>query len=100
MIHAGSLPIRSDSDTCAVVVGFLKDLSWTVVVLFSLIFAACCFLAVLWSKREWQSRKIRIGMFLEREYNNLKDKEEEVPPPSSPGADDAPTKEIRRDDAW
>jgi hypothetical protein len=78
-----------------VVVGFLKDLSWTVVVLFCLIFAACCFLAVLWSKREWQSRKIRIGMFLEREYNNP-EKEEPLPPE----ADDAPTKEIRRDDAW
>jgi hypothetical protein len=76
-------------------VGFLRDLSWTVVVLFLMILAACCFLAVLWSRREWHSRKIRVGMFLEREYNKPDDPVElEVEPP-----DEAPT-EIRRDDAW
>jgi hypothetical protein len=83
-----------------VIVAFLKDLSWTVVVLFSLIFAACCFLAVLWSKREWQSRKIRVGMFLEREYNNPEEMEAGVPPPTPPPppADEAPTK--GDGDAW
>ena len=74
------------------VVAFLKDLSWTVVVLFCLILAACCFLAVLWSRREWQSRKIRVGMFLEREY---RDEQDEAKPPE----DEAPT-EIRSPDAW
>jgi len=74
-------------------VGFLKDLSWTVVVLFCLILAACCFFAVLWSKREWNSRKIRVGMFLEREYSHDDPVEEELPA-------DEDTKEIRRDDAW
>jgi hypothetical protein len=77
------------------VVGFLKDLSWTVVVLFCLILAACCFLAVLWSRREWHSRKIRVGMFLEREYNSPEETDQiKAGPP-----DEAPT-EIRRDDAW
>ena len=78
------------------VVGFLKDLSWTVVVLFCLILAACCFLAVLWSRREWQSRKIRVGMFLEREYGQGPEVDEEAEPPPD---DDAPT-EIRSPDAW
>jgi hypothetical protein len=86
-----------------VIVAFLKDLSWTVVVLFCLILAACCFLAVLWSRREWQSRKIRVGMFLEREYGQAPEEMEPgVPPPTPPPppADEAPTKELRKDDAW
>jgi len=79
-----------------VVVGFLKDLSWTVVVLFCLILAACCFLAVLWSRREWQSRKIRVGMFLEREYGQGPEVEEEAEPLPD---DEADTKEMKKD-AW
>lgn len=76
----------------------LKDITWHVIVLFALLFAVICFLAVLWSKREWNSRKIRVGMFLEREYLTKEQQEEKkVPPP--PAADEAPTQEIRRDDA-
>jgi len=75
-----------------VVVGFLKDLSWTVVVALVLILGVICFLAVLWSKREWNSRKIRVGMFLEREY---RDEQDEAKLPE----DEAPT-EIRSPDAW
>ena len=81
------------------VVAFLKDISWAVVVALLIVFGVICFLAVLWSKREWNSRKIRVGMFLEREYMLKKEREEmEGSPP--PPSDDAPTKEIRRDDAW
>lgn len=42
--------------------------TWPVVVLAVVVFTALCFLAVLWSRREWNSRKIRLGVFLEREY--------------------------------
>lgn len=79
---------------------FLQDVSWAVVVSLVIILAACCFLALLWSRREWNSRKIRVGMFLEREYG-VDEMEPGSPPPapSSPPSDEADTKEMNRD-AW
>jgi hypothetical protein len=80
---------------------FFKDLTWTVVVALALILGVCCFFAVIWSKREWNSRKIRVGMFLEREYQHDRDEEMEPGPPpgppAPPPADEAPTKEMRKD---
>lgn len=62
------------------------DLTWTAVLALALVLAVCCFFAVLWSKREWNSRKIRVGMFLEREYRAEEEEERdegdtlEIPP--------------------
>ena len=85
------------------IVAFFKDVSWAVVVALLIILAVICFLAVLWSKREWNSRKIRVGMFLEREYQ-LRQEEMEAgsppPAPPPPPADEAPTKEMRKQDTW
>ena len=78
---------------------FLQDVTWPVVLSLAIILAVICFLAVLWSKREWNSRKIRVGMFLEREYK-VEEEVEPGSPQTSPPADDAPTKEMRRNDAW
>jgi cell division protein FtsW (lipid II flippase) len=72
------------------VIAFLQDISWAVVVSLAVVLAVVCFLAILWSKREWNTRKIRVGMFLEREYHSG---EEEPGTPAPPPADDAPTKE-------
>lgn len=54
--------------------------TWPVVTAIGVILVVICFLAVLWSKREWNSRKIRVGMFLEREYKT----EDEKPKPDDP----------------
>ena len=66
-----------------------KDIGWTAVIVLALLFGVICFLAVLWSKREWNTRKIRVGMFLEREYRTDRPEEEEPP-----GPDDEDTKEF------
>jgi hypothetical protein len=81
------------------VLAFLQDVSWAVVVSLVIILAACCFLALLWSRREWKSRKIRVGMFLEREYNGEMEAGSPPPAPPLPPSDEAPTKEMNRD-AW
>ena len=47
---------------------FLKDITWTAVTALALILLVCCVFAWFWSKREWNSRRFRVGMFLEREY--------------------------------
>lgn len=77
------------------------QITWPVVTAVAVLLVVICFLAVLWSKREWNTRKIRIGMFLEREYKN-EEVEPWTPPPAppTPPADDAPTKEMRKHDAW
>ena len=55
---------------------------WSAIVGLAIILAVFCFLAVLWSKREWNTRKIRVGMFLEREYKNEENEEDtEILPP-------------------
>lgn len=48
----------------------VSAVEWPVVVAIAVVLAVVCFLAVLWSRREWKSRKIRMGVFLEREYRN------------------------------
>ena len=67
-----------------------EDITWTAIVFFVLLFGALCFLAVLWSRREWKSRKIRVGLFLEREYRDE--------PPDIPEEDTAEWPSLRRDD--
>jgi hypothetical protein len=74
------------------VLAFLQDVSWTVVVALALILGIICFLAVLWSKREWNSRKIRIGMFLEREYMTRQEEAEDDEDTKNYGPDEWPTK--------
>lgn len=61
--------------------------TWPVVTAIGVCLLVLCFLAVLWSKREWNSRRIRIGVFLEREYRT-----EDEEPPAVP-ADESPTAE-------
>lgn len=46
----------------------LWNLDWVALVALGLILSTCCFLAVLWSRRPWNERKIRIGVFWERQY--------------------------------
>lgn len=46
------------------------NLDWLTVLVIAMTFIVVCFLAVLWSRREWKSRRIRVGVFLEREYKD------------------------------
>jgi hypothetical protein len=69
------------------------DFTWPLVTAIGIILFVICFLAVLWSKREWNTRKIRVGMFLEREYRGGEDQGDA---PSNKPADEAPTQEWPR----
>jgi hypothetical protein len=73
------------------VVAFSTDFTWTAVLVIFLLLATFVFLAILWSRREWNTRKIRVGLFLEREY-----REDDEEPPDT-WEDDSPTAKLRRE---
>lgn len=68
MIHAGSLPIRSDSDTGRVL-GYALD-GWELLVAVIALFGFILVLALILLTRESRSKKMRFGIFVEREYED------------------------------
>jgi hypothetical protein len=63
-----SLPVRADSDT-----GLVADYAlsgWELLVAFLALLGLIGLLAVILLSREARSRKMRFGIFIEREYEN------------------------------
>ena len=54
-----------------------SDITWPVVASAAVVLAAVCFLVVLSYRQERRNRKIRVGLFVEREYRD-RDKTEET----------------------
>jgi hypothetical protein len=72
-----SLHVRADSDTGPVVAYALSG--WELLLAFLALLSLIGFLAVIILSREAKSRKMRFGIFIEREYENGETERSEWP---------------------